>query len=65
MPAVRWGDQTMSQLASSSQALGTAIDRPQHVEDERLPIPQAALLVVSASLGLWTCIGLAVRWAFF
>ena len=55
----------MSQLASSSQALDAAIDRPQHVADERLPIPQAALLVVSASLCLWTCIGLTVRWAFF
>ncbi len=32
--------------------------------DERLPIPQAAAIMVTLSLGLWALIGLGVRWLF-
>ncbi len=31
--------------------------------DERLPIGQSALIIAALSLGLWTGIGLLVRWA--
>lgn len=30
--------------------------------DERLPIPQAAAIMVTLSLGLWAMIGLGVSW---
>ena len=32
--------------------------------DDRLPIPQAALFIVTVSLALWTGIGFALRWLF-
>ena len=52
----------MSYFASSSSALATVAHAAPHVE-ERLPVPQAALIVVSLSLGLWGMIALLVRWA--
>ena len=54
----------MSHLASSSSPLAAGASQVAVAprEDERLPIPQAALLVVALSLGLWTGIGLLVRW---
>ena len=30
--------------------------------DERLPIPQAAAIMVTLSLGLWALIGFGARW---
>jgi hypothetical protein len=54
----------MTQLASSSSSLvaGAAHDAAGARDDERLPIAQAALIVVTLSLGLWAGIGLLVRW---
>jgi hypothetical protein len=54
----------MTQLASSSSSLvaGAPHDVAGARDDERLPIPQAALIVVTLSLGLWAGIGLLVRW---
>lgn len=31
---------------------------------ERLPVPQAAAVIVALSVGLWGLIGLAVSWLF-
>jgi hypothetical protein len=56
----------MPHLASSASATATpfaAADRRAR-DDERLPIYQAALLIGTVSLGLWTGIALLVRWAF-
>ena len=52
----------MSYLASSSSALTAGVAEEAHHENERLPVPQAALIVVSLSLGLWVGIALIVRW---
>lgn len=52
----------MMQLASPSRTLDAGATLPEPSVDDRLPTPQAALIVVSLSLGLWTCIGLLARW---
>ena len=54
----------MTQLASSSSSLvaDAARDAAGARDAERLPIPQAALIVVTLSLGLWAGIGPLVRW---
>jgi hypothetical protein len=53
----------MTQLASSSSALAAGAAHDAGVpDDERLPIPLAALIVVALSLGLWAGIGLLVHW---
>jgi len=52
----------MLQIASSSRTLDAGAALPEPIADDRLPTPQAALIVVSLSLGLWTCIGLLARW---
>ncbi len=54
----------MTQLAPSASAIAApAAAAPAHSSDERLPMGQSVLLIVVLSLGLWTTIGLAVRWA--
>ena len=52
----------MLHLAASSQALAAGVAGVQPRADDRLPIPQAALLVVAMSVGLWSAIALAIRW---
>lgn len=52
----------MLQLVSPSRTLDAGATLPAPSVDDRLPTPQAALIVVSLSLGLWTCIGLLARW---
>ena len=52
----------MSYLASSSSALVAGVAGEAPDGNERLPVPQAALIVVSLSLGLWAGIALIVRW---
>jgi hypothetical protein len=53
----------MSPTASSS---ALAADTPALADrsrvQERLPIPQAALVIVSLSLALWAGIGFGVHW---
>jgi hypothetical protein len=53
----------MTYLASSSSALAAGVAQSAPHGDERLPVPQAALIVVSLSLALWGGIALLVRWA--
>jgi hypothetical protein len=64
LPAAGEKAKAMTHLASSSSSLaaGTAHGVVGARDDERLPIPQAALIVVTLSLGLWAGIGLLVRW---
>jgi hypothetical protein len=53
----------MTHLAPSAQALAAhAAVRAAGPADERLPIGQSALIIAAISLGLWTGIGLVVRW---
>ena len=54
----------MTHLAPSASAIAAhaAADDVRHA-DERLPIGQSALIIAALSLGLWTGIGLLVRWA--
>ncbi len=52
----------MSYLASSSSALVAGAGQQASDANERLPVPQAALIVVSMSVGLWAGIILIVRW---
>ena len=51
----------MTHLAPSASAHAAA-DDARHA-DERLPLGQSALIIAALSLGLWTGIGLLVRWA--
>lgn len=46
----------MTHLAPSAIATTAAVDG-------RLPMGQSVLIIVTLSLGLWTGIGLLVRWA--
>ena len=54
----------MTHLTPSASAIAghAAADDVGHA-DERLPIGQSALIIAALSLGLWTGIGLLVRWA--
>ena len=55
----------MTHLGPAAQAVMVpANDELADDRDSRLPIPQAALLIVAMSLGLWTGIGFALRWLF-
>ncbi|MGD9508593.1 MAG: hypothetical protein AB7I59_17160 [Geminicoccaceae bacterium] len=55
----------MTHLGPAARAIGApANDDMGHRADDRLPIPQAALLIVAMSLGLWTAIGFGLRWLF-
>jgi hypothetical protein len=52
----------MTYPASSSSTLTAGVAPTATHGDERLPIPQAALIIASLSLGLWAGIGVLVRW---
>ena len=55
----------MTHLGPAAQAVMVpANDDLARDREGRLPIPQAALLIVAMSLGLWTSIGFALRWLF-
>jgi hypothetical protein len=49
---------TLSDIGAEAADVGTT------GANERLPIPQAAAIMVTLSLGLWALIGLGVRWLF-
>jgi hypothetical protein len=53
----------MTHLGPAAHAIAVpANDDLAHVRGDRLPIPQAALLIVAMSLALWTGIGFGLRW---
>lgn len=52
----------MTHLAPSAIATTAAVDATRPA-DGRLPMGQSVLIIVTLSLGLWTGIGLLVRWA--
>jgi hypothetical protein len=52
----------MAQLATTTQTLVAGVAVPEPSDDDRLPIPHAALIICSLSLGLWVCIGLLLHW---
>jgi hypothetical protein len=55
----------MTHLGPAARAIAVpANDDVDRRADDRLPIPQAALLIVAMSLGLWTAIGFGLRWLF-
>jgi hypothetical protein len=54
----------MTQLVPPASAIAapTVAARARGTED-RLPMGQSVLLILGLSLGLWTALGLVVRWA--
>lgn len=55
----------MTHLGPAARAIAVPDnDDVDHHAGDRLPIPQAALLIVAMSLGLWTAIGFGLRWLF-
>ena len=55
----------MTHLGPAAQAVMVpANDDLARDADDRLPIPQAALFIVTMSLALWAGIGFALRWMF-
>ena len=53
----------MTHIAPSASTIAaTAPADDIHHADDRLPIGQSALIIAALSLGLWTGIGLLVRW---
>lgn len=52
----------MSPVASSSPALVADATAARVEGQERLPVPQAALVIVSLSLALWGAIGFGLSW---
>ena len=54
----------MTHLASAPSAIAAPASADGlRRTDERLPIGQSALIIAALSLGLWTGIGLLIRWA--